>query len=98
MARRIFKQDEFKETGFGNRVLEYNQRLMNKDGFSNVRRVGLSFYSTSNIFQRLITMSWWKFLLVVTLSYTTVNLIFAILYYFGDLEHVNGMIYNSPFE
>jgi inward rectifier potassium channel len=98
MARRIFKQDEFRETGFGNRVLEYNQRLMNKDGFSNVRRVGLASYSASKIYQQLITMPWWKFLLVVTLSYTTVNLFFAILYYFGDLEHVNGMIFSSPFE
>ena len=98
MSRRIFKQDEFRETGFGNRVIEINQRLMNKDGYSNVKRAGIPFYSVSNIYHRLITMPWWKFLLVILCSYTFVSFLFAILYYFGDVNNVNGMVYSNSFE
>ena len=65
MAKRIFKQDEFKETGFGNRVIESNQRMMNKDGKSNVRRTGLLYYSISNVYHLLISIKWWKFLSII---------------------------------
>jgi inward rectifier potassium channel len=98
MSKRIFKQDEFRETGFGNRVIEINQRLMNKDGYSNVKRSGVPLYSVSNIYHRLITMKWWKFLLVIFLSYAFVNLLFALLYYYGDVDNVNGMVYSNSFE
>ncbi len=98
MSKRIFKQDEFRETGFGNRVIEINQRLMNKDGYSNVKRSGVPFYSVSSIYHSLITMKWWKFLLVIASSYTFVNLLFALLYYFGDVDNVNGMVYSNSFE
>jgi inward rectifier potassium channel len=96
--RRIFKQDEFRETGFGNRVLNTSQRLMNKNGRSNVRRIGVPFYAATNLYHSLITMSWLKFNLIILSSYFTVNIIFAFIYYFGDVAHVSGMIYKSGFE
>jgi inward rectifier potassium channel len=98
MARRIFKQDEFRETGFGNRVIEANQRLMNKSGSSNVKRTGLSFIAVTNIYHSLITMKWWKFNFLILTVYLFVNLFFALIYYFVDVGHVGGMIYSSPFE
>ena len=63
MHRRIFKQDEFREIGFGNKVVDVNQRLMNKDGSSNVKRAGLRFYESTNLYHELITMPWLKFFL-----------------------------------
>jgi inward rectifier potassium channel len=95
IKRRIFKQDEFRETGFGNRVIEGVQRLMNKDGSSNVKRTGIRHYTLTRIYHSLITMRWWKFNLIIFSSYLMVNLIFATIYYFGDVSHVNGMIYQS---
>jgi inward rectifier potassium channel len=97
-SRRIFKQDEYRETGFGNRVIEENQRLMNKDGSSNVKRSGLSFFAATNHYHSLITMPWWKFNIIILTSYFSINFIFALIYYFGDISHVNGMIYSTEFE
>ncbi|MBK6836891.1 MAG: Inward rectifier potassium channel Irk [Bacteroidetes bacterium] len=96
--RKIIKQDEFRELGFGNKVVESNQRLMNKDGSSNVRRKGLPFFQSVSIYQTLITMPWWKFNLLVFTFYITVNILFALVYYFVDPDHINGMVYNSEFE
>lgn len=87
--------DFFKETGFGNKVTEPNQRLMNKDGSSNVQRKGLSMFESSSFYHSLITMPWWKFNGIVFLSYFILNLIFASLYYFLDIEHLNGIIETS---
>lgn len=98
MTKRIIKQDEFKETGFGNRVIESNQRMMNKDGKSNVRRTGLLYYSISNVYHLLISMKWWKFLIIIFSSYFLVNLIFTLIYFMGDLSQLNGMMYRTPFE
>lgn len=96
--RKIIKQDEFRELGFGNKVVESNQRLMNKDGSSNVRRKGLPFFQSVSIYQTLITMPWWKFNLLVFTFYITVNILFALVYYFVDPDHLNGMVYTSEFE
>ncbi len=94
----VDKEDFFKETGFGNKVVEPNQRLMNKDGSSNVRRKGLSFLQSLSFYHSLITMPWWKFNLVVLLCYVTVNFIFAALYYFIDIGHLNGMMAATDFD
>src|SRR5436190_22374132 len=96
--RRIFKQDAFRETGFGTKVIEDHQRLMNKDGRSNVKRAGIPFYSVSNHYHALITMPWWKFNIIILSAYLFVNIFFASVYYFSDVAHVNGMIYSSEFE
>ena len=98
LKRRIFKQDEFRETGFGNRVIEGVQRLMNKDGSSNVRRTGIPLNEITNVYHSLITMKWWKFNLLILSAYLIVNLIFASIYFFIDPSHVGGMMYSTEFE
>ena len=84
--------DFFKETGFGNKVTEPNQRLMNKDGSSNVERKGLSIFESVSFYHSLITMPWWKFNVVVFMSYLVMNILFASLYFFLDISHLNGMV------
>ena len=96
--RRIFKQDEFKELGFGNKVVESNQRLMNKDGSSNVKRTGLAFYESTNFYHELITMPWLKFIVLLLLFYISVNFIFAGIYFAVDPDHIGGMIYTNTRE
>jgi inward rectifier potassium channel len=96
--RKIFKQDEYRELGFGHNVIEMNQRLMNKDGSSNVVRRGLPLGESVNIYHWLIRMSWRKFIILVFLSYLLVNLAFAILYYIADPMNVHGMEYSNELE
>ena len=91
-------EDFFKETGFGNKVTEPNQRLMNKDGSSNVQRKGLSVFESISIYHSLITMPWWRFNIVVLVSYLVMNIIFASLYFFLDISHLNGMVAQNDFD
>jgi inward rectifier potassium channel len=68
------------DLGFGSQPVMKNQPLVNKDGSPNVKRIGLSPFSTANNYHNLITMSWTKFWLLVLAGYTIVNIIFAFIY------------------
>lgn len=67
------------DLGFG--TTNTNARNMNKDGTFNVVRTGEPRFRNYEFYHRLITMSWTKFIFLIFLSYTVVNLIFAIIYY-----------------
>jgi inward rectifier potassium channel len=90
------KEEDLKEIGFGTRVYEDNQRLLNKDGSSNVNRKGLPFLQSLSFYHSLITMPWWRFNVIVFCSYLIINLFFASLYYFIGLEQLGGMISETP--
>jgi inward rectifier potassium channel len=90
----IFKnrEEDLREVGFGTKVYEPNQRLINKDGSSNVHRRGLPFLESMSIYHSLISMPWWKFNLLIVACYLVVNIIFACLYYIVGLDGLGGMI------
>jgi inward rectifier potassium channel len=90
----IFKNraEDFKEVGFGTKVYEPDQRLLNKDGSSNVHRKGLPFFESLSFYHVLISMPWWKFNLIVLACYLTVNMCFAGIYYLVGFEQLGGMI------
>jgi inward rectifier potassium channel len=92
--RKIVQQDAFREMGFGSKV-EGTKRLMNKDGSSNISRAGGNRHTITQIYHSLISMSWRRFMLIVMSSYLVVNLIFAIIYFTIDAEHIGGMVYTS---
>lgn len=96
--RKIFTQDAYREIGFGNKVTEPDQRLMNKDGSSNVQRTGLPFFQRLNFYHSLITMPWWKFNLLVLASYLIVNFLFALIYYIFTPNGISGMVFASETE
>ena len=98
MALRRTFRDQFNDLGFGNKVVEPNQRLMNRDGSSNVNRRGIPFLQSFSFYHELITMGWWKFNGMIFLSYLLVNLLFSCLYYFGDIDHLGGMKAQTDFE
>jgi inward rectifier potassium channel len=67
-----------RDLGFGSRVAERSPlRLLNKDGSFNVRRRGLPFFRSLSIYHALLTMSWWRFHVLILISYIAVNLAFA---------------------
>ncbi len=96
----IFKNrpEDLKEIGFGTKVYESNQRLITKGGRSNVKRKGLRFFEELSFYHSLITMPWWKFNLLVAGAYLSMNLFFAMLYYYIDIANINGMIAKNNFE
>ncbi len=82
--------DEFQDLGFGTRVSNQNQRMINRDGSFNVERRGLPFLRSLSIFHTLITTSWTSFNLLLIGSFIAVNGFFAVLYVGLGYEHLLG--------
>lgn len=90
-ALKNFIGDESRDLGFGAIVArESQQRLLNRDGSFNVRREGLGFLSSINLYQALLTASWTKFFSLVALGYLSTNLLFAAAYLMCGSEALTG--------
>jgi inward rectifier potassium channel len=79
------------DLGFGNNPTVNNQRMLNPDGSSNVRRKGLPFFRSSDMYNYLITMSWSKFCILILISYLVINSIFALIYMSAGIENLIGI-------
>ena len=74
-------REEDRDLGFGAKVArESRLRFLNRDGSFNVRRTGLSRFSTRNLYHFLMTMGWTQFLCWVLLLYFLSNVLFGLLY------------------
>lgn len=72
---------EDRDLGFGAKVArESRLRFLNRDGSFNVRRTGISKFSTRNLYHFLLTMSWTQFLGLVLLLYFFSNVAFGLFY------------------
>jgi inward rectifier potassium channel len=78
------------DLGFGKNPTLNNQRLLNKDGSSNINRKGLPFFKPHEAYNSLIYMSWVRFWSIIFISYLVLNLIFASLYFFLGMENLTG--------
>ena len=73
--------EEPKDLGFGSVVGGFNEkRLLNRDGSFNPRRRGLPFLTWLAPYHFLLTISWPKFLALITTGYFSANVFFALLY------------------
>jgi inward rectifier potassium channel len=73
--------DEPKDLGFGSIVGGANERrLIEPDGSFTARREGFSPLSYLNGYHAMLTMTWPRFLAIVTLVYVGANALFALLY------------------
>ena len=73
------------------------RRAINKDGSFNVHRRG-SRLKDHSFYQFLITISWIQFHIIVLLTYILLNSIFAGLYLFAGIEHLQGADASTPVE
>jgi inward rectifier potassium channel len=78
------------DLGFGTHPVSANQRLMNPDGTSNVKRIGLPVFRISDTYDWLISMSWKEFLMIIFIVYLIVNTLFAFLYISIGIEYLHG--------
>jgi inward rectifier potassium channel len=75
------EQARDRDLGFGSVVSrDTGQRLLNRDGSFNVARSALGVMERLAPSHLLLTMSWGGFLLVVTVLYVGLNLVFAVAY------------------
>jgi inward rectifier potassium channel len=80
------------DLGFGKNPTQNNQRLLNKDGSSNIKRKGLPFFKPHEAYNSLIFMSWTRFWIMILLSYIVINVVFAFIYFGLGMEHLNGSV------
>lgn len=81
------------ETGLGtNTTLSGRGRFFNRDGNPNMEIRGMMLWERLNIYHSLLTMSMWKFLLVVVIYFLGTNLIFSGIYYLIGIEHLGGLM------
>jgi len=79
-------------TGFSNNAAAEGSRLANKDGSYNIRKVGLPFLQHYSVMHTLIRMKNSHFFLLVFAFYFSVNLCFALVYYFFGIQDLQGVV------
>lgn len=84
------------DLGFGTKINDASSRLVNKDGSFNVVRAHQDFWNHLNVYHRLITMSWLRFLTVVLIFYVSANTLFASLYYLLGYKNLTGLANVTP--
>lgn len=92
--------NQAKDPGFGEKFTKKTKRIINKDGSFNVIRIDGGF-SSRDLYQYLINLSWPKFLLIITAAFIIVNVFFAGLYEIVELSAASatrpGNYYNLFF-
>ncbi len=77
-------------TGFGPNSSIEGGRLINSDGSPNLRKRGIPIWERISVYHTLLRMKRSHFFLFVLILYTSINLLFAFLYYFSGVEHLTG--------
>ncbi|RYZ00741.1 MAG: Inward rectifier potassium channel Irk [Chitinophagaceae bacterium] len=77
-------------TGFGNNSSNSAGRFYRKDGSVNVNRRGVPFLDRFSWFHMMLSMPRWKFWTYLIVFYSGINVLFAFIYYFIGVEHLNG--------
>ncbi|HQU82566.1 MAG TPA: hypothetical protein PKY59_05565 [Pyrinomonadaceae bacterium] len=74
-------ENDKRDLGFGSVVSDQSrERLLNQDGSFNVKRTGLSYLSSLNLYHTLLTMQWKTFLGLMLLLYFLSNIFFGFFY------------------
>lgn len=97
-AGRPSKTKEVNDLGLGSKVIDTNQRLVNKDGRFNIDRRGIPFLESFSLYHYLITISWVKFCLLILTAFIIVNVLFAFLYLAGGVENFAGIETSGSFD
>ncbi|NVK85259.1 MAG: K+ channel, inward rectifier [Cytophagia bacterium] len=96
MAQTRIRHRRSKELGFGEKAYGKYTRLIKPDGNFNVKKSGLGFWQSLDIYHELISMKWLGFIGLITLIFFLINLLFAWLYYMAGFEGISGQVFNSP--
>ena len=84
------KKDET-ELGFGTKNYQSSVRFLNRDGSVNIKRKINGNKIGFDIYHYLITISWFKFISLVFISYIVTNTLFAIVYFLFGIEKFGGI-------
>ena len=80
------------DTGFGTTGNINGGRFINRDGSYNLRKVGWPIWRRYSIYNRLISMPVWKFIMVILVFYVAINFVYTIAYWWIGGVEFTGMI------
>lgn len=80
------------DTGFGGAAENYGGRFINKDGTFNLRREGMPLLKRISVFQRMLAVPTWKFICIILIFYSVINLLFTLIYLSIGSGELQGMI------
>ncbi len=84
------------DTGFGSNANSYGGRFINKDGTFNLRREGSSYFNRFSVYQRMLNLPRWKFIVVILIFYFVINLLFSVSYLLIGPDQLQGMVAATP--
>jgi len=64
---------------------------INKDGSFRATRIGINYYTLSEIYSSLVTMSWRKFFFIISVGYVVLSFLFTLAYVVTGFENLNGL-------
>lgn len=76
----------------------YGGRFVNKDGQTNMHRVGIPFLERISWFHTMLLMPRWKFLVIIFVGYLAINSVFAGIYLIIGVDKLSGMQVVTPLE
>ena len=85
-------------TGFGTNASSYGGRLLNIDGTPNIEKRGIGYFQRTSWFHSMLSISGWRFFLIILFFYIAVNLFFTFIYYLIGVEHLTGLKTSSESE
>ncbi len=95
--RKRFNQLKSEEnSGFGANSSNSGARFYNREGGANVIRKGISPLHRYSWYHTMLEMKRGKFLFLLLVSYISINLVFAGIYYLIGIEHLAGINTGSP--
>jgi len=83
------------DSGFGSNTSLYGGRLVQKDGRPNIEKRGLPFLERISWYHYMISIKRKMFFLILLITYVSVNLFFAFIYYLIGPQHLQGIIADS---
>jgi inward rectifier potassium channel len=83
-------------TGFGTNSSSTGGRFLNRDGRVNVVKRGIGVLNRYSWYHTMLGMPRARFLLLLLSIYIAINLVFAGIYYMIGVEHLAGIILDSP--
>lgn len=83
------RKRKMENTGFDHSN-QSGERILNKDGKSNVVKTGIPFYKLYSTYHYLLDISWTKFLTWVFLFFFVINGLFASIYYYLGTDSIGA--------
>ena len=86
---------ENQDTGFGVQANQVGERFINKDGSFNIVKTGYPFWRRASIYSTLLQLNTWKFLLLLVITYLSINIFYTICYVLIGIDQLSGFVHTS---